>query len=241
MNPVWNKIARKIQRLAGHKPSLPPSPFSEDVRDEFKGIFANLTLQCLLDNFQFQTVLDIGSGAGKHAALFEKYGRQVTALDFGVSIYYRQKNDKRNTVIGNYLEIEFEEKFDCIWASHVLEHQPNVNLFLRKIHRDLKEEGILAITVPPLKHEIVGGHLSLWNAGMLLYHLVFAGFDCKDARIKSYGYNVSVIVKKRNISLPTLDYDNGDIDRLAAFLPDGLGEGFNGDIPSLNWPFDQRS
>jgi hypothetical protein len=82
-----------------------------------------------------------------------------------------------------------------VWCSHVLEHQPNAGLFLAKLIRDCRDGGILAITVPPAKTEIVGGHVSLWNAGLLLYRLALTGIDCRDARVKTYGYNVSVIVR----------------------------------------------
>ena len=116
-----------------------------------------------------------------------------------------------------------------------MEHQLNVNHFLKKIFSCLKDDGILAITVPPLKEEIVGGHVSLWNAGLLLYNLILAGFNCKDASVKSYGYNISVIVKKKKAKLPNLKFDNGDIRDLAEFFPFNATEGFDGQIQEWNW------
>ncbi len=141
----------------------------------------------------------------------------------------------------DYVDYRFEQPFDCIWASHVLEHQPNVQQFLRKVFADLREGGVLAITVPPLKHQIVGGHLSLWNMGLLLYHLVLAGFDCREARGKQYGYNISVITPKISAAVPLdeLRFANGDIERLAEFLPKNPGlewrQSYRGDIAELNW------
>ena len=71
-----------------------------------------------------------------------------------------------------------------------------------------------------IKNEIVGGHLSLWNSGLLLYQLVIAGFDCKDAIVKKYGYNISIIVKKNEIDIKNkLVYDNGDISTIKPYLP----------------------
>jgi len=198
--------------------------------------FAGKALQKLIEGFEFKTVLDVGSGAGKHSEVLLEFGKSVTAIDFGTSVYYQQKSDTFTSIIGDYYTYKFDVPFDAIWASHVLEHQPNPNMFLKKLHQDLKEGGVLAITVPPLKHEIVGGHLTLWNAGLLLYNLVFAGFDCKDAAILSYGYNVSVIVKKKTIvAMPILDYDKGDIERLLPYFPAGLSEPFDGNIKALNW------
>lgn len=195
------------------------------------------TLDTVLRHCRFETVLDVGSGAGRHADIMAEDGRQVTAIDFGVSIYYQRRGPNRTDIIGDYYQYNFDQPFDCVWACHVLEHQPNPNEFLKKIHRDLREDGWLAITVPPLKHEIVGGHLSLWNAGLLLYHLVFAGFDCRQASVRTQGYNVSVVVRKRTIeNLPELHYDSGDIERLSAYFPDIMSERCDGRIRRHRWP-----
>lgn len=198
--------------------------------------FAGETLQYVVKNIKFQNVLDVGSGEGKHSDIFKLYNKDVTSIDFGKSVYFEKRSTNHTCIFGDYYTYAFDNKFDLIWASHVLEHQPNPNLFLKKIFNDLKEGGFLAITVPPLKHEIVGGHVTLWNAGLLLYQLVLAGFDCKNARIKSYGYNVSIVLSKKSISkLPELSYDSGDIKLLSDFFPDGLNEPFDGNIKLLNW------
>lgn len=198
--------------------------------------FAGEALKKFITDFDFSTVLDIGSGEGKHSDMLQKEGKKVTSIDFGKSIYFEKRNDNHTCIFGDYYTYDFKEQFDAIWASHVLEHQPNPNQFLKKIHKDLKEGGVLAITVPPLKHEIVGGHVTLWNAGLLMYQLIMAGFDCRDVSIKSYGYNISLILKKKSIiSYPGLSYDSGDIIKLNAFFPQGTTEPFNGDIKELNW------
>ena len=55
---------------------------------------------------------------------------------------------------------------------------------------------------------------------MLLYRLVLAGFDCTDAEICRYGYNISAIVKKKSISiLNLLSYDGGDMMIIKNYLP----------------------
>jgi len=191
---------------------------------------ADFGLQVLIDNFEFETVLDVGSGDGSHSKVFQKENKKVTAIDYGNSIYFEQ-NMFLNTIIDDFNVHNFSEQYDCIWASHILEHQLNPHQFLKKIYDTLTSGGILAITVPPLKHEIVGGHVSIWNAGLLLYRLVIAGFDCRDAFVCSYGYNITVIVKKSEVEQLDLVYDNGDINRIAKYLPREIAhEPFNGDI-----------
>ena len=78
---------------------------------------------------------------------------------------------------------------------------------------------------------------------MLLYHLVLAGFDCSDAIVKTYGYNVSVILRKRTINVePFITFDGPDIGKIQKYLPAELcfkktsyDVQFNGNIESINW------
>lgn len=181
--------------------------------------------QCKQNNVQ--RILDIGAGTGRHTAQMRSAGLNAETNDILPSdhqCFYHDLIDLQG--------------FDGIWASHVLEHQLNPGDFLRKIHNDLREGGMLAITVPPRKDHIVGGHVTLWNAGLLLYNLILAGFDCSDAAVATYHYNISVVVRKKTIEqLPELHYDSGDIDLLKSYFPKGLDikEGFNGIILCHNW------
>lgn len=224
-----------------HKPSETPNTISETefptLSEKFNHIsFAYLAIQKLITDYNFETILDVGSGSGEHTKCFLDNNKKVTAIDFGKSVYFEKRSDSYNYLQADYNSYKFEKLFDAIWASHVLEHQPNPNYFLKKIFSDLKENGILTITVPPLKHQIVGGHVTLWNAGLILYQLVLAGFNCKDASILQYGYNISVIVRKKTIKkFPELAFDKGDIENLLEYFPDGFTEPFDGDIKILNW------
>lgn len=199
-------------------------------------MFAQAAFEKLLSEYEFHTVLDIGCGSGEHSRIFREHGKQVISIDYGRSVYFQTNKASESILIGDFLEFsEATDPFDCIWCSHVLEHQINVNLFLKHIDYLCKDNGILAITVPVFNGLMEGGHLTAWNAGLLLYNLVLAGFDCKEARVLTQGYDISVIVRKKVVSLPILDYDNGDITRLQDFLPDCLTENSNGTISSLNW------
>lgn len=171
---------------------------------------------------RYPFILDIGSGDGEHARAMEQCDFQVQEIDI------RQGR--------NYMAEDFPpESFDGIWMSHILEHVLDVHAWLRKVHHDLKYGGLLAVTVPPAKHEIVGGHVSLWNAGLLCYRLILAGFDCSEARAGTYGYNISVIVRKSTIELPPLAMDNGDIERLAHFFPIPFAQNSRGDFANVRW------
>lgn len=157
---------------------------------------------------QFHSVVDVGSGDGKHASILAAAGKEVATVSLTAPADF----------IGDYLDY-WTTPVDCIWACHVLEHQPNVGLFLQKCLIDLKDDGIFAVTVPPQKPELVGGHLTVWTLGRLLYNMILAGFDCSKAIVMEYGYNISVIVRKAPAVLPQLRMDFGDIEALEQFFP----------------------
>lgn len=201
------------------------------LRDEFKHIeFAGEALQKLIDQYQFETVLDIGCGAGEHTESFLRHGKKVTALDYGHGRFFDKNKGRAQCLIGDFNQMRFEQQFDCVWASHVLEHQLNVGVFLRKLFEATNEGGVVCITVPPYQPEILRAHVTWWNAGMVLYNLVFAGFDCSTPAIKAYGYNISVILRKRSIpqQIPDSAWPS-------QYLPVELTEGANGNILLLNW------
>lgn len=220
------------------------SKFYEKTLPNLDEEFSHLTLsayslQKLIRDYSFETVIDIGSGAGDHAKILHKYQKKVTALDFGTSIYAQKKANNYNEI--EHIELDFfayepSHKFDCLWASHVLEHQSNPGLFINKCMQLVKEDGIIAITVPPMEEYVMGGHLTNWNAGLLIYNLVFNGIDCSDCSIMSYGYNISVIVRNRKRSTANLTYDNGDITKLLQYFPKCINADlFDGRIRKWNW------
>lgn len=178
-------------------------------------------------------VIDVGSGASElHAKILREDGHNVDTCDFHEDATYR----------GNFNEIEIPKQYDGVWSSHCLEHQLNINAYLNKVANCCKEGGYICITVPPLKSTIVGGHVSLWNAGLLIYNTVLAGLDCSNAMVKKYGYNISIIIQKKSFQMPELHFVGTDLGLLRPYFPNNLqwqGNGpkpkFDGSFDSLNW------
>ena len=207
--------------------------------------FSGHAMQKLLKDFKFSTILDIGSGEGLHSKILMEAGKYVTAIDYGDSVYYEKarfsETERYKTIVADFNYYKFEDKFDAVWCSHVVEHQLNPNTFLKNIYNLLAEGGVLCITVPPGRNTISGGHVSNWNAGLLLYHLVLAGFDCRDASILKYGYNISLIITKRKAIYDSLSFDSGDLRKIRNCLPKlkfystSNDDPFNGNIYKLNW------
>lgn len=209
--------------------------------------FSDQAIKKLLSGeYEFETVLDIGCGAGEHSDAFIKAGKKVTAIDYGDSVYFKENKNKMNVIIADFNEYDFkDQQFDCVWCSHILEHQPNTETFLKKVISLTKDNGIIAITIPFYSDIVVGGHVNPMNIGVLMYNLVCCGLDCSQARIKAYGMNRSLIVRKKIITdMPALAHDCGDVQRLWKYfpknievLPEAKGRDYNfdGNIMSLNW------
>lgn len=176
-------------------------------------------------------ILDIGAGKPlAHTKWFRQRGFEVDTCDFF----------KGSTYEGDFNELKIPPRhYDCVWGSHVLEHQLNVNKFLRKCQRVCKEGGVIALTVPPRTTYTAGGHVTQWNPGMMIYNMVLAGIDCSNAHIKQYNYNQTVIGYKKTFVMPKLKYDSGDLATLSKWLPKGLKYekfgNFEGDIKEHNW------
>lgn len=166
-------------------------------------------------------VTDIGSGDGFYAHLFRKAGFDVCEIDSRTGVPYER--------------VMWAPR-EAVWCCHTLEHMRNPGAVLDRMRSELNIGGWLCIVVPPMKQEIVGGHVSLWNAGLLLYHLVLAGFDCRQAMVKSWGYNVAVIVRAtKRIKLTGLVHDIGDIAIVSQYFPVPFEHGHDGRIDKANW------
>jgi len=186
----------------------------------------------------FDTVLDIGAGECKQSEYLKSHNKKVYTCDYGIGIHNVEQS---YDYVGDFNKLIFNKKFDAVLCSHILEHQLNVNLFLKNLVSVTKQNGYIVIIVPPRKPFLIGGHVSLWNAGLVLHNLILAGVDCsQECYIKQYDYNIGIIVKnvKNNIENINLTYDAEDITNLlSGFFPSSLKarDGMNGDILELNW------
>ena len=115
-----------------------------------------VVLEKLLETIEFQTVLDVGAGSLEHANLFLRAGKIVDTVDFGLSEYSNRQREAtgiRNSYIGDFNTLDIPHKYDVVWCSHVLEHQVNPNLFLKKIREVANDGGYVDDTSLSLFHE----------------------------------------------------------------------------------------
>ena len=179
-------------------------------------------------------ILDIGGGNLLASSFFVERGFIVDVCDFDSSPYISKEALKKSGINcfinGDFNTLDFaDKKYDLIWASHVLEHQPNVHNFILKLLSVISNNGYLSIAVPPRKPFIVSGHINLFNPGLLIYRLVLAGLDCSKAKVFQYDGNICFFGRVKKVTLPKLNYDIGDIELLSKYFPNSPSDGFSGE------------
>lgn len=144
---------------------------------------------------QPETVLDIATGPGMHAVSFIATGSKVTGVDVSPPEVIHKNYEH---IASPYEKLDLDDRqFDMVFSCHTLEHIPNVQHFLVALRGWLKDDGWLAISVPPsLQNRLHIGHLTLWTPAHLIYNLICAGWDCKLAKWYTEYCTIGLMVRK---------------------------------------------
>ena len=144
-----------------------------------------------------ERVLDVGCGEGRHSWEACKRGNcLVYSLDIedeklrkarGVFEFMDKQdeaNGKWNLIKGNTISLPFKDAFfDKIICSEVLEHIPEDRQSVEEMVRVLKNDGVIALSVPAYLpeaicwrlctdyHSVPGGHVRIYKAGELVSKL----------------------------------------------------------------------
>jgi ubiquinone/menaquinone biosynthesis C-methylase UbiE len=147
-------------------------------------------------------VLDVGCGEGRHSIKAYQSARcTVYALDleqknaiktkFFLNLLEGESNNRSRwlSLRANALAMPFPDKsFDKVICSEVLEHIPDDRAAISEIKRILKDDGVLAVSVPSFFSESIywaisqqyhnqpGGHLRKYRLNQLMSVLRESGF-----------------------------------------------------------------
>ncbi len=177
---------------------------------------------------EFRFVLDVGCGLGD---LF--YYMDSKAIEFeGVGVDVVEEEQLLFTgfeyLKSDFLNLHLDRKFDLVFSSHVIEHVPNTGDFLTKFFSFLKPGGYFCLIWPPPKEQVVGGHVHVFNMGLMLYNLVRMGVDCREVKMYRSGYNLAIIGRYCTFELPDLTFNRYELEALAPYFPCPVEHGFDG-------------
>jgi SAM-dependent methyltransferase len=135
-------------------------------------------------------VLDIGYGMGYAAKLFTELGDIYTGITLSISEQNVAASRGHNVLIIDQNQMPFQmpdcwdNKFDIVFARHVLEHSPCPVWTLHEYRRVLKGDGIIYIEVPApstsCHHECNKQHYSVFGIDAWMAMIIRAGFSIDD-------------------------------------------------------------
>lgn len=114
------------------------------LRDEWAKNFADYMQPHPVESLVGQTVLDVGTGSGRHSFHAAHAGAKVVAVDLGASIDVARRNLPESvlTVQADAEHLPFEEgAFDLVMSIGVLHHLPDPQRALRSIARHARPGG----------------------------------------------------------------------------------------------------
>jgi len=168
-------------------------------------------------------VLDIGCGLGEVLSVFQENNWDCTGIEFNeFAANYARKSFHLNIINKSIYEFDSSNKYDVIMLWGVLEHFYAPLKILNKIHKLLKNDGILLLEVPsadsvlvryyeksskPVDRIIEGDrHIMLFSIRSFIEMTDRAGF-CPVA-IKSNGLDISTLNRlelKNKLNLPQVN------------------------------------
>lgn len=95
------------------------------------------------------SILDVGSGAGTFALALKAYTDSIECLEIADSLIDESVRLGFKTYKKDFLEQEFEKKYDIVTCFHVLEHVKDAKSFIKKISEITNEYCI--VEIPTLK------------------------------------------------------------------------------------------
>jgi len=115
------------------------------------------SLNCALQwkDAGYESVLDLGTGLGRHAICFAKNGMKVSAFDiseYGIKYLQSWARDEKleiETHIGDMLSLPYSDNsFDCVFAYHVISHSDSIGIkkIISEIERVLKPKGAVYLS-----------------------------------------------------------------------------------------------
>jgi len=135
-------------------------------------------------------VLDVACGVGKLLKLIqEEKNTAVYGLDISSVAIQKLKNQGISGVVADCQNIPFKENtFDVVIATEILEHLSNPVRTLEEIHRVLKIDGLLIVSVP---NSVKGPshtleHLRAYNKASLEQQLTIYFSDIKTITVSEF-------------------------------------------------------
>lgn len=130
--------------------------------------------------------LDVGCGDGRYLHIFSKFGFDVMGVEMSKHLADHVKNVLKLPVENiSFYKIDQADKFDCILASHIIEHVSDPNLFIGLISNILSDDGLLLIETP-----FVDNPDDKYSRYSAIYHSLFFNHSSLGLLMQRHGFSL---------------------------------------------------
>jgi SAM-dependent methyltransferase len=194
-DPVLHEYLENYARIAD-------DDLIESIQDERYLEYQAANLAECVRTFPGAVVCDIGSGKGYLArALLDRGLGQLTVVDISVAYLHRLRETLGiRPVLANAENLPFQEAFDVVATTDVMEHVLNVGSFLYSLNRALKTDGRAYVRVP-YRESLLGYsphlgcpyrfvHLRSFDESILRDYFDVAGFEVEGFRYDGFWLDI---------------------------------------------------
>lgn len=151
-------------------------------------------------------VIEIGCGSGAMLDIINQAGMKAYGLEHSKKSVALGKLKKRRIFQGYLNDLKHLKKspYDAFVCYNFLEHIPNINLFVKKIRENIKDNGVGIITVPNLDYliktksfyEFVADHLSYFTKNTIKYLFEKNNFKIIECKLINNSNDIFLIIQK---------------------------------------------
>lgn len=172
-----------------------------------------------------KNLLDVGCGTGDFLLVCKNNGWKVTGVEPNAKAKITAENKLKGTadseIYSEINQLNSEAQFDVITLWHVLEHVPNLEVYISSLKKLLKPGGVLIVAVPNFKSYDANYYKQFWAAFDVPRHLWH--FSKKSIRLLFEKNEMNVVkilpmwFDSFYVSLLSEKYKNGKGNFLKAF------------------------
>lgn len=161
------------------------------IEKRFYAVAKSRTFNNILDNFDLRnkSVLDIGCSYGEFLAHFGAGSVGLTISEDEVEYGKSVGLDIRFTNVEEY-NINFDNKFDVIFANNIFEHLYSPHTFLVKIKKYIGNTGVLILGVPVIPKIISLLKLKKFRGSLAVSHINFFTKDTLKETVRRAGWKM---------------------------------------------------
>lgn len=172
-----------------------------------------------------KNLLDVGCGTGDFLLTCKNKGWKVTGVEPNAKAKIAAENKLKGTtgfeIYSDINQLNSEAQFDVITLWHVLEHVPNLEIYISSLKKLLKPNGVLIVAVPNFKSYDAKYYKQFWAAFDVPRHLWH--FSKKSIQLLFEKHEMSIVkilpmwFDSFYVSLLSEKYKNGKGNFLKAF------------------------